>query len=61
MPRWTGGAKKTTQQLIAIEFLRTRERSNRAGAHWQSADCVCDDAAARCSAVSVIRRRFWNR
>jgi len=38
MPRWTGGAKKTAQQLIAIEFLPTRERSSRAGARWQSVD-----------------------
>jgi hypothetical protein len=30
MPRWTGGAN-TVQQLIAIEFLRTRERSNAPG------------------------------
>jgi hypothetical protein len=47
MPRWTGGAKETAQQLIAIEFLAIRKRSNRAGARWQSADSICDNAAAR--------------
>jgi hypothetical protein len=55
MPRWTGGAKETAQRLIAIEFLRTRKRSNRAGTHWQSADNTLPDVGGQMVKLGLSR------
>jgi hypothetical protein len=42
-----------------------RHPSARTGAHWQSADCICDDAAARAVGPSMLsaishKVRIWN-